>query len=89
MKSPKISEFSIISLMGMPVLCVALFVLRLLIFVYNLMTFNLRETKRQARVTVFLYCNYARVEPIFRDCFHQWINYIVTHWFCFITLRNP
>ena len=45
--------------------------LKVINFFHNFMTFNLRETKRQTRVTVFLYCNYARVEPIFHDCFHQ------------------
>ena len=62
--------------------------LKIINFFHNFMTFNLKETKRQTRVKGFLYCNYARVEPKFHDCFHQWITYIVTHWFRFIILGN-
>ena len=32
---------------------------------HDFIMFNLRETKRKIRVTVFLYCNYGSVEPIF------------------------
>ena len=63
--------------------------LKVINFSHNFMTLNLRETKRQTSVTDFLYCNYARVEPIFHDCFHQWIIYIVNHWFRFMILGNP
>ena len=63
--------------------------LKVINFFNNLMTFNLRKTKRQTRATVFLYCNYARVEPIFHDYFHQWITYIVTDWFRFIIIGIP
>ena len=64
-KSPKIPELSLTSFVGMPVLCVPVF----LYFFHDCITFNLRETKRQARVTIFLYCNYARVK--FHDCFYH------------------
>ena len=63
--------------------------LKFINFFHDFMTFNLRETKRLTRVNVFLYCNYASVEPIFHDCFHQWNSHIVTHWFRLIVLRNP
>ena len=58
-------------------------------FFHDFITFNLRQTKRQTRVTIFRYCNFARVEPIFYDCFYQWIGSVVTHWFRFIILREP
>ena len=48
MKSPKISEFSLIGFVGMSVLCVALFALRLLIS-FMISSF-LRDTKRQTRI---------------------------------------
>ena len=72
------------------VLCVSLFVLRLLISfrISWRSTWEQLKTKRQTRVPVFLYCNYAVVEPIFHDCFHQRITFIVTHWFRFIILEN-
>ena len=57
----KISEFSLISFVGMPVLCVALFVLviKVVNFFHDFITFNLKEIKGQTGVTIFLYCNYA------------------------------
>ena len=58
-------------------------------FFHDFIAFNLKETKRQTRVTTFLYCNYVRVKPIIYNCFHQWITYFVTHWFRFIILGNP
>ena len=63
--------------------------LKVINFFLSFIMFNLRETKRQTQVTVFLYCNYAEVESIFHVCFHQWITYVVTHWFHFIILGNP
>ena len=54
-------EFFLISFMGMSVLRVALFVLRLLNS-FIVVTFNLKETKRQTRDIVLLYCNYARMD---------------------------
>ena len=62
--------------------------LKVINFIHDFMALNLRETKRQTRVTIFLYWNYARVEPIFYNCFHQRITYVVTHWFRFIILGN-
>ena len=58
-------------------------------FFNDFITFNLRATKRQTRVTIFLSCKYAGVESIFQDCFHQSITYVVTYQFCFVILENP
>ena len=55
--------------------------LKVLNFFHDFITFSLGETKRQTRVTIFLYSNYARVEPIFHDCFHHWITYAMTDLF--------
>ena len=39
--------------------------LKVINFFHDFFRFNLRKTKRKNQVTVFLYCNYSRVEPIF------------------------
>ena len=74
----KISEFSLISSGAISVLCMALFVLRLLNSFMSSSCSTKRETQRQTRVTIFLYFNYATVGPIFYDFFDQWIDYVVT-----------
>ena len=52
--------------------------LKVMNFFHDFITFNLRETKRQTWVTIVLCFNCARVEPIFYNCFHQSISYVVT-----------
>ena len=63
-KSPKIAESSLIVFVGMSVLCVALFLLRFFYFFYDLITFDLIETKRETGDTFFSYCNYSRMQSI-------------------------
>ena len=73
LKFPKITECSLMSFLGMSVLCATLFVLRLLIS-FKISSRSTWEKLRNSRVAIFLFCNYARVKPIFYDCFHLWLT---------------
>ena len=70
-------------------LCFVWLYLKINSFFHDFIMFNLRETKRKAWVTIFPSWNYDMEASIFYNCFHQWITYVVSHWFHFIILGNP
>ena len=86
MKFAKMSEFSLISFVGISVfncfVCV-----KVIKFFHDFIMSNLGKTKIQVCVTLFLNCFYTWMRPVFYYCFLHWVTYILTHWFCILILR--
>ena len=84
-KFQKISEFSLIRFVGMPVLCMALFVLRLLISFMTSSRSTWEKPKDKPKLQVFFFPTMLGWNPFFVIAFTS----VVSHWFRYIILGNP